>query len=1056
MRRGHEKPAGGLADTVRAHRHRAGLTQQELAAKAGLSLAALRDLEQGRRSRPAPGSLRALAEALSLDPGEAADLVSSALAARRLAPEPDPAPAKGAGPHQGLWLAVLGPLEASFNGTPISLGPPSRRAVLGMLALDPGTVVRRDRVMDVLWGPAAPDTAASLVQANVSRLRKLLAAGDGDDEIIASAGAGYRLQLPSEQLDLLTFRTLAADAEVARAAGEDLLACDRYEQALALWRGDPLADLDALHDQPGVAQQKRQLSDVLLRYAEFACGLGFHDQVLPRLDALAAAEPLNERVHARLMIALAGAGQQAQAMRVYEDLRGRLDREFAIHPSAELADAHLRVLRQDIPVVRRSSGQRPAGHVVPRQLPAAARYFTGRDDERNVLSGLLVRASPEAGEAVIAGLTGMAGIGKTALAVSWGQQVADRFPDGQLFVNLCPAGAPLEPAEALRGFLVALGVQPARIPADTAGRSALYRGMLASRRVLIVLDDARDAEQLRPLLPASPGCLALITSRRRLTGLAAADGAYLLTLGGLTAGESYRLLASILGTVRLTAEPDAAGELIALCARLPLALCSAAARAAARPGLRLATLAGQLRDEPGRLDALETGEPATSVRVVFSLWQARLTELASRVFELLGLHPGPEITVPAVAALAGLDRATAQLALAELRDEQLLTERVPGRYGCHELLRAYAAEAAHKHLSELERRVAVYRMLDYYLHTASAVSALLVPYIASPALGRPRAGAPAFPWWVLHYPHSLLGSAAPTRTLRPLFGVAEQGAVGRAEPVGGGGLLVPERVDQVGGAYLVQRAALVGGQHERSRAQVVGQLLVGAGADDQRGYRGAAEQPGERDLGRRRVVRGGHVVQHLDRVVQLLLVADRRLVPGAGHLPRSIRWRPGTPVLSGQQPAGQRRPDQDAEPLVDGERHELVLGVPGLKRVVDLLRGEPLAAAGVRDRQRLHQLPAAVVGRREVPDLARGHQRVQGGQRFLEPGLPVPFVYVVNVDVVGAEPSQARLAAGDDVLPGQAAVVRLVAQQHADLGGQQHPVAAAPEHFPGDLLGDAA
>ena len=265
--------------------------------------------------------------------------------------------------------------------------------------------------------------------------------------------------------------------------------------------------------------------------------------------------------------------------------------------------------------------------VVPRQLPAASRSFTGRARELAALSALVERDLRQASGVVIAALTGMAGIGKTALAVHWAHQVADRFPDGQLFVNLRgsgPSGTPVTPTDAVRGFLTALGVPPARIPPDTDGQAALYRSLLAGRRMLIVLDNAQDAEQVRPLLPGSPGCLVLVTSRNRLTGLAAAEGAHLITLGVLTEAESHDLLASNLGAGRAMAEPVAVSELIALCGRLPLALCDVAARAVARPGLPLAALAAEMRDARRRLDALETGEPVTSVRMVFSWSRARL------------------------------------------------------------------------------------------------------------------------------------------------------------------------------------------------------------------------------------------------------------------------------------------------------------------------------------------------------------------------------------------------------------------------------------------------
>jgi hypothetical protein len=375
-----------------------------------------------------------------------------------------------------------------------------------------------------------------------------------------------------------------------------------------LWRGDPLADVDVLSGNPGITLLRQQLVAVLLRYAETACALGQYRTVLPRLQALAAAEPLNESAHACLMIALAGSGQQAAAIRIYEDLRSRLDRELGLYPGEELAEAHVRVLRQDIRAGgrghahARGAAQADVAHVapvVPRQLPAASRYFTGRDRELDILSGLMERNARETDGVVVSALTGMAGIGKTALAVYWAHQVADRFPDGQLFADLrgsSPFGASVPPAEVVSGFLTALGVPPSGIPLDAVDRAALYRSLLADRRTLIVLDNAQDAEQVRSLLPGSPGCLVLVTSRSRLTGLAAGEGAHLLPLDVLTDSESRDLLATSLGARRVMAESAAVSELIVLCARLPLALCDVAARVAARPGLPLALLAAEVRD----------------------------------------------------------------------------------------------------------------------------------------------------------------------------------------------------------------------------------------------------------------------------------------------------------------------------------------------------------------------------------------------------------------------------------------------------------------------------
>ena len=449
------------------------------------------------------------------------------------------------------------------------------------------------------------------------------------------------------------------------------------------------------------------------------------------------------------MIALAGSGQQAEAIHVYEDLRWRLDRELGLYPGEELAEAHLRVLRQDIHAgsTKRAHPHRAAQvgpHVVPRQLPAASRHFTGRTTELAALSGLVEPEPDKTRGVVIAALTGMAGIGKTALAVYWAHQVASRFPDGQLFVNLRgfgPSGTAIAPSEAISGLLTGLGV-PGSAHSRRHGGSgrALTRGRLAGRRMLIVLDNAQDAEQVRSLLPGAPGCLVLVTSRNRLTGLAAAEGARLIPLDVLTHRQARDLLIRKLGSGRVLAELTAVRELVELCARLPLALSDAAARAASRPRLPLSGLAAEMRDERGRLDALETGEPATSVRMVFSWSRVRLSLLAKRMFGLLGIHPGPDIAVPAAASLAGLPRSLAQDALAELCDQHLITEYAPGRYNCHALLRIYAAEEAHPHDGVADRRAALHRVLDHYLHTASQASAALYPRSVQLTSGQPMPG----------------------------------------------------------------------------------------------------------------------------------------------------------------------------------------------------------------------------------------------------------------------------------------------------------------------------
>jgi tetratricopeptide (TPR) repeat protein/transcriptional regulator with XRE-family HTH domain len=389
----------------------------------------------------------------------------------------------------------------------------------------------------------------------------------------------------------------------------------------------------------------------------------------------------------------------------------------------------------------------------PRQLPAAMAGFAGRAAELRALRGLLDhQAGGGPGTVVISAIGGTAGVGKTALALQWAHQVAWRFPDGQLHVNLRgfdASGTPATTAEATRGFLDALGVPPARIPPLPEAQAGLYRSLLADKRVLVVLDNARDEQQVRPLLPASPGSLVIVTSRHQLSGLAVADGARLVSLDVLTHAEAVQLLAARLGQARAAAEPEAVSEIASLCACLPLALAVAAARAAARPGFALAALASELRDSAGRLDALDAGDPAASVRAVFS-WSARqLSPPAARMFGLLGIHPGPDITVPAAASLAATTQADTRRLLRELARAHLITEHHPGRYAFHDLLRAYAAEQAHTHAdihtgtgtgTGTGQREATSRMLDHYLHTAAAAARLLDPSMEPVALGPPAPG----------------------------------------------------------------------------------------------------------------------------------------------------------------------------------------------------------------------------------------------------------------------------------------------------------------------------
>jgi DNA-binding SARP family transcriptional activator len=633
-----------------------------------------------------------------------------------------------------MQVRLLGPVDVVVDGRPRPVRGLRRQAVLATLALHSGEVVSTGKLADVVWGKTAPPTAANTLQSHVSFLRTVL----GSRAAILARPPGYVLDLGDDHTDVQLaeqfLRQGTQSADPAR--GARLL-----QDALALWRGQPLADvvgLEWLEEQA----ERLDLLGVRVRRALLTARLaaGEHAQLVPDLEQMAADHPLDEQIHAELMLALYRSGRQADALAAYQRLRRTLGEELGIDPGQPLRDLEVAILRQDqaldalVPV---SPTARPAVPV-PAQLPSAVPAFVGRDAELAGLDALL-RATVQATAAgtatlVIAALSGTAGVGKTALAVHWAHRAAAQFPDGQLYVNLRgfdPGGA-VEPSEALRGFLDALGVPAARIPESLPAQAGLYRSLLAGKRVLVVLDNAKDAGQARPLLPGSPGCLAIVTSRNQLTGLVATDGAYALTLDLLDSADARRLLACRLGSRRVAREPDAVDEIIASCARLPLALTIAAARAAASPGFPLAVLATDLRKATGVLDPLDGGDPATDVRAVFSWSYDALTTDAARLFRLLGLHPGPDIALPAAASLAATPPERAHALLAELTRAHLLAEHAPGRYGFHDLLRAYATELARTHDSQNVLSAAAHRVLDHYLHTG----VLLVFRTADP-LGAP-------------------------------------------------------------------------------------------------------------------------------------------------------------------------------------------------------------------------------------------------------------------------------------------------------------------------------
>ena len=647
-------------------------------------------------------------------------------------------------------FAVLGPVRAWRDETELALGQPQQRAVLAALLVREGAQVTLGELIDGIWGDAAPATAAPVIRSYVYQLRQVLGR-DGPGRI-RSAGGGYSLE-PGPHLDLARFDDLTARGRQARGDGDAAAAAVCFAEGLALWTGTALAGIPG----PYAAAQRTRLGELRLTVREerLAClvDLGSYDEAAAELSALIADHPLRERLRELHMHALYAAGRQAEALEAFGQASRLLRDELGIDPGPGLRTMQQRILSTDpalLPAAPSPSpppaatAPPPAGMppAVPAQLPADVGYFTGREAQ---LSALTALAQGAGSAVVITAIAGTAGIGKTALAVHWAHQATASFPDGQLYVNLRgfdPVAPPLPPEAAIRGFLDALAIQPARIPADPTAQAALYRSLLAGRRVLVLLDNARDPAQVRPLLPGSPGCLVLVTSRSQLTGFVAVDGARSLPLDLLTPGEARDLLARRLGVDRVTAEPEAAEELTALCARLPLALNITAARAAARPAFPLTAFAAQLREARGRLTALDTGDAPADIRAVFSWSYRALSPDAARTFRLLGIHPGPDATAPATASLTAASPGQASAALDELAAAHLLTEHSPGRYAFHDLLRAYAAEQARAHDTETEQRHALHRVLDHYLHTAYAADRLLHPARTDRiTLGPPRPGA---------------------------------------------------------------------------------------------------------------------------------------------------------------------------------------------------------------------------------------------------------------------------------------------------------------------------
>jgi DNA-binding SARP family transcriptional activator/tetratricopeptide (TPR) repeat protein len=621
---------------------------------------------------------------------------------------------------------LLGAIEARVDGRALELGHLRQRCVLAVLLLDANRPVPVGELVDRVWGGHAPQRSRETLYGYVSRLRNALAAA-GDVRITRQA-PGYLLTVDPGTVDVHRFHRLVA---AVRGVPDAEAGLEALEQALSLWRGPALPMLDTpwLNDVRAALDRARFGAE--LDRNDLALRSGRHARVLDAMAAAAAVHPLDERLAGQLMLALYRTGRQGDALDCYHRVRRRLRDELGVDPGAALLRLHGQILRADPALAGPSStvdrttdaGPSASGPRALRQVPAPPRTFTGRAVELGRLSELAGVSTRGAVCAII----GPGGVGKTWIARRWAHENRSRFPDGQLYADLRgfdPAGSPVPASVVIRGFLDALGVAPGAIPADLDAQAALYRGLAADRRLLIVLDNARDSAHVDPLLPGAGACTVLITSRHQLVGLVTAHGARPLTLGMLSGDEARHLLAGHLGTGRITAEPAAVDALVRHCAGLPLALGIVASRAAVHPGLPLTALAAELDDVTTRLDALDGGELSVSVRAALACSTDALAGPAARLFALLSGLAGPDARLAAVASLAGLPVGATRILLRQLAAAHLVAEQQPGRWQMHDLVRLFAAEQSGV---PGERAAARRRLLDHYLHTGFAANRVLSP-----------------------------------------------------------------------------------------------------------------------------------------------------------------------------------------------------------------------------------------------------------------------------------------------------------------------------------------